>query len=478
MKKYLLAIALLMPLIVRAYDFSAVAPTGQTLYFNVIDGGVEVVYPNTHIQPWLGPNVPSGALTIPATITDGDGVSHAVIKVGTRALYNCPITSLLLENGIVEIAINAFANCNSLSDVTLPASVTTIAVSAFAYDTSLTDVYMLGSAPPANMNVNAFYQSPLANCTLHVPSGAIPNYSAAPWSSFGTITDGATLSTLTLAASDPLRGSVTGAGTYTTGTAVTLTATPVAPFRFACWNDGDTLNPRILNLVQDTALTAIFQLPVRDTLVLRDTVTLRDTVRLRDTMVVFHVDTLLLHDTAYVHDIVYVHDTLTLRDTLYLHGTDTLYRTDTVLLQPTFYRLQVLSDQPGAGVGIGSALLPAGTEAEVGALPMEGFQFYAWDDGNTDNPRRITLTGPTTLTARFSQQAVHTTSDPGWSLTHQGRTLLVSCQPGSLVRVYDLEGRLVSTLSALASPTRIRLEAAGAYIVQVGDQAGRKIVIH
>lgn len=460
MKKYLLAIALLMPLIVRAYDFSAVAPTGQTLYFNVIDGGVEVVYPNTHTQPWLGPNVPSGALTIPATITDGDGVSHAVIKVGTRALYNCPITSLLLENGIVEIAINAFANCNSLSDVTLPASVTTIAISAFANDTSLTDVYMLGSAPPANTNVNAFYQSPLANCTLHVPSGAIPNYSAAPWSSFGTITDGATLSTLTLAASDPLRGSVTGAGTYTTGTAVTLTATPVAPFRFACWNDGDTLNPRILNLVQDTALTAIFQLPVRDTLVLRDTVTLRDTVRLRDTMVVVHVDT------------------VTLRDTLYLHGTDTLYRTDTVLLQPTFYRLQVLSDQPGAGVGIGSALLPAGTEAEVGALPMEGFQFYAWDDGNTDNPRRITLTGPTTLTARFSQQAVHTPSDPGWSLTHQGRTLLVSCQPGSLVRVYDLEGRLVSTLSALASPTRIRLEAAGTYIVQVGDQAGRKIVIH
>ncbi len=477
MKKYLLAIALLMPLIVRAYDFSAVAPTGQTLYFNVIDGGVEVVYPGTASSTWGGYTMPAGALTIPATVSNG-GTSYAVMRVATKAFYFTDITSLTIEQGVTELAINSFGSCAMLTQITLPASLTSVGSSAFAHATALTDVYMQGTVPPASMNVYAFQSTPLANCTLHLPAGSLANYVGAPWSSFGNIVAGNSTATLTLAASDPLRGSVTGAGTYTTGTAVTLTATPVAPFRFACWNDGDTLNPRILNLVQDTALTAIFQLPVRDTLVLRDTVTLRDTVRLRDTMVVFHVDTLLLHDTAYVHDIVYVHDTLTLRDTLYLHGTDTLYRTDTVLLQPTFYRLQVLSDQPGAGVGIGSALLPAGTEAEVGALPMEGFQFYAWDDGSTDNPRRITLTGPTTLTARFSQQAVHTPSDPDWSLTHQGRTLLVSCQPGSLVRVYDLEGRLVSTLSALASPTRIRLETAGAYIVQVGDQAGRKIVIH
>lgn len=459
MKKYLLAIALLMPLIVRAYDFSAVAPTGQTLYFNVIDGGVEVVYPGTAASTWGGYTMPAGALTIPATVSNG-GTSYAVLRVATKAFYFTDITSLTIEQGVSELAINAFGSCALLTQITLPASLTSVGSSAFAHATALTDVYMQGTVPPASMNVYAFQSTPLANCTLHLPAGSLANYVGAPWSSFGNIVAGNSTATITLAASDPLRGSVSGAGTYTTGTAVTLTATAVAPFRFACWNDGDTLNPRILNLVQDTALTAIFQLPVRDTLVLRDTVTLRDTVRLRDTMVVVYVDT------------------VTLRDTLYLHGTDTLYRTDTVLLQPTFYRLQVLSDQPEAGVGIGSALLPAGTEAEVGALPMEGFQFYAWDDGNTDNPRRITLTGTTTLTARFSQQAVHAPSDPGWSLTHQGRTLLVSCQPGSLVRVYDLEGRLVSTLSALASPTRIRLEAAGAYIVQVGDQAGRKIVIH
>lgn len=477
MKKYLLTIALLMPLIVRAYDFSAVAPTGQTLYFNVIDGGVEVVYPGTATSTWGGYTLPAGALTIPAIVANGS-TTYAVKRVAVKAFFSTNITSLTIMEGVTELAINSFGSCAMLTQVTLPASLTSVGSSAFAHATALTDVYMQGTVPPASMNVYAFQSTPLANCTLHLPAGSLANYVGAPWSSFGNIVAGNSTATLTLAASDPLRGSVTGAGTYTTGTAVTLTATPVAPFRFACWNDGDTLNPRILNLVQDTALTAIFQLPVRDTLVLRDTVTLRDTVRLRDTMVVFHVDTLLLHDTAYVHDIVYVHDTVTLRDTLYLHGTDTLYRTDTVLLQPTFYRLQVLSDQPGAGVGIGSALLPAGTEAEVGALPLEGFQFYAWDDGNTDNPRRITLTGATTLTARFSQQAVHTPSDPDWSLACEGRTLLVSCQPGSLVRVYDLEGRLVSTLSALASPTRIRLETAGTYIVQVGDQAGRKIVIH
>lgn len=459
MKKYLLIISLLMPLIVRAYDFSAVAPSGQTLYFNVIDGGVEVVYPGTAAATWGGYTMPSGALTIPATVANG-ATTYVVKRVAVKAFFSTNITSLTIMEGVTELAINSFGSCALLTQITLPASLTSVGSSAFAHATALADVYMQGTTPPASTNAYAFNGAALSTCTLHLPCGGLANYSAAPWNAFGSVVADDCSATITLAASDPLRGSVFGAGTYTTGTAVTLTASPTPPFRFACWNDGDTLNPRILSLVQDTALTAIFQLPVRDTLVLHDTVTLRDTVRLRDTMVVVHVDT------------------LTLRDTLYLHRTDTLYRTDTVLLQPTFYRLQVLSDQPGAGVGIGSALLPAGTEAEVGALPMEGFQFYAWDDGSTDNPRRITLTGPTTLTARFSQQAVHSPSDPDWSLTHQGRTLLVSCQHGSLVRVYDLEGRLVSTLSALASPTRIRLEAAGAYIVQVDNSAGRKIVIH
>ena len=54
-----------------AYSFSATAPTGQTLYFNIIDNGVEVTYPNTDPNCWDecywdGYSTPTGALTIPS----------------------------------------------------------------------------------------------------------------------------------------------------------------------------------------------------------------------------------------------------------------------------------------------------------------------------------------------------------------------------------------------------------------------------
>lgn len=456
MKKYLLAISMLMSLVARAYDFSAQVPGGQTLYFNIIAGGVEVVCPGSvaSTTPWVGFAMPTGSLTIPATVSNGSA-TYAVLKVDTKALYNTHITSLTIEEGVAEIGSNAFAKCYRMTDITLPASLTTIATSAFAYDTSLADVYMQGSVPPAATNAYAFYQTPVAGCILHVPSGSIPNYTSVPWSDFGSISDAYGSATLTLVASDPLRGSVSGGGTYATGTNVSLVASATAPYRFACWSDGDTLNPRILTLIQDLHLTAVFQLP------------------LHDTMVVFHVDTLLQHDTVYLT----VVDTVAVHDTVYVNGTDTLYRTDTVLIQPTFYRLQVLSDNAVAGIGIGNALLPAGTEAEVGALPLEGYRFHSWDDGGTDNPRRLTLTAATTLTARFEALAIAEASTQDWSLQVQGHSVEVSCSPGSRIKVYDLEGRLVAALIAQAAPTRLQLAAAGTYIVQVDNQAGRKIVI-
>ena len=44
-----------------------------------------------------------------------------------------------------------------------------------------------------------------------------------------------------------------------------------------------------------------------------------------------------------------------------------------------------------------------GQDAELTAVPQEGYSFKQWDDGNTDNPRYISVTGNMTLTALFSR---------------------------------------------------------------------------
>lgn len=39
------------------------------------------------------------------------------------------------------------------------------------------------------------------------------------------------------------------------------------------------------------------------------------------------------------------------------------------------------------------------------AIPDTGYKFKQWSDGNTDNPRAITVTGNATYTAEFERES-------------------------------------------------------------------------
>ena len=59
---------------------------------------------------------------------------------------------------------------------------------------------------------------------------------------------------------DTAMGSVRGGGTFYNNTLDTLWAVPETGFRFAGWDDGNTDNPRTVQLTQDTMLTACFSI--------------------------------------------------------------------------------------------------------------------------------------------------------------------------------------------------------------------------
>ena len=92
--------ALTMPNVAKAYDFSAVAPTGQTLYYNIVGGNAQVISENTDGSY---STYPTGALTIPSSVTY-QGTTYAVTKIG----------------------VFAFAECSDLTSIIIPSSVTTI----------------------------------------------------------------------------------------------------------------------------------------------------------------------------------------------------------------------------------------------------------------------------------------------------------------------------------------------------------------
>ena len=116
----------------RAYNFSAVAPSGQTLYYNIVSGHAELTYPGSYYySPYDGYTAPSDNLVIPASVTYS-GTTYSVTSISYRAFYNCSgLTSVTIPDGVTSIGDGAFDGCSGLTSVTIPDGVTSIGNAAF-----------------------------------------------------------------------------------------------------------------------------------------------------------------------------------------------------------------------------------------------------------------------------------------------------------------------------------------------------------
>lgn len=453
-KNTLFLLALLLPAVASAFDFQLVVPSGQTLYFDTVPGGVAVVRPNAegdYYSSWSGFIEPVGALVVPSEVT-WQGDVYQVVSIEPAAFYGCDyLTSVVIGQGISSIGTSAFRNCNYIDSIIIPSSVSSIGSQGFGGCTSLSTVWVYSSIPP-NTNAWAFYNVNLSSCTLHVPCQSDSTYaSAVPWSGFGTIVPMPCAASINLSVNNTARGQVTGGGTYLYGSQVTIEAVPHDGFAFICWNDGDTLNPRLLQATADTHFVAMFFPLIHDTLVLQ------------------------FHDTTVVHDTTILHDTLVIFNTTYIHDTTVLY--DTLDLTPQSFQLQVLSSNTALGLGVGSATLPQGTVAEICALPLEGSRFAGWDDGNTLNPRHITIDGNRTLTALFERVGVSSPQSPKWDVVVEGHRITVRCPQGCQVSLYDATGRLLASATATQPTTLFNNLPSGLYVVSVDNLPARKVVV-
>lgn len=108
-----MVMALMAPKVASAYDFSAVAPSGQTLYYNIIDGGAVLTAPSGYPY-WSGFPQPTGNLIIPDSV-EHNGTTYAVTAIADAAFYNCDsLTAVSIGHSVTSIGASSFASCNNL----------------------------------------------------------------------------------------------------------------------------------------------------------------------------------------------------------------------------------------------------------------------------------------------------------------------------------------------------------------------------
>ena len=215
------------------------------------------------------------SVTIPNSVTSiGQGAFYGCTGL-TSPVFNAHVFAYLptsysghysIPEGIEQIGGGAFSGCKSLTSVTIPNSVTSIGRGAFYGCTGLTSVLCLGETPPVlDDMVFYFYHNNdyyvLGNFSIHVPCGALETYqNAEGWSEYASKIKYTPYPSYTInkKAESGYISTTTTDFTICDEPLVICTAKPNRGYQFIRWADGNTDNPRTIELTQDTTMEAIF----------------------------------------------------------------------------------------------------------------------------------------------------------------------------------------------------------------------------
>jgi hypothetical protein len=131
----LLAALLLSAGTAYAADFSAVCETGQTLYYNILEGYdhcVELTFPGEGGNYWVGFEKPTGNITLPSQVSY-NGINYTVIRISGAAFDGCTdlTGSLVIPDSVTEIGPYAFRQTGFTGTLTLGSSLSVIKDLAF-----------------------------------------------------------------------------------------------------------------------------------------------------------------------------------------------------------------------------------------------------------------------------------------------------------------------------------------------------------
>ena len=203
---------------------------------------------------------------------------------------------------------------------------------------------------------------------------------------------------------------------------MSLTATPDYGYHFVKWSDGNTANPRAIELTRDTTFTAQFA-PNQYSLSLQcdGSQGIVEGAGVFDYLAQVQISA----TPAYGYHFSSWSDGNTANPRTYTVTKDV---TLTANFAPNTYSLNVSCNaEQGSVTGSGSYSYLSNRTIE--AIPNYGYHFAQWNDGNTDNPRTFELRQDTAFVAIFAVDKYGTCGDNlqlTWRYDTGSQTLTIS----------------------------------------------------
>lgn len=364
-----------------------------------------------------------------------DNYANPIYYSHALSINDSTVANLVIPDGVPEIKQYAFCHCSSLISAVIPASVTSIGKSAFdgcygitkvivgsgvtsigryAFDCGsyLNDLFFVSATPPYANNIFSSYNNTFYG-TIHIPCGTTAVYqdslgsdkNYSEWTGY----------ILTATANNTQYGRVTQSGNTCQTPEATLTATPIRQHRFVQWDDGNTDNPRTVQVTQDTTFTAIFDTIVYYNVTVQADSSLHGYCHGGGTFEAFKQYSVSATQN-YGYHFTQWSDGDTNNPRYFSLTQDTAF---TAYFERNEYTLTFQSSDTAKGIVDIASLtgLYLDSTSFITATPLPHYHFVRWNDGSTENPRRFIFNSNTCYTALFAID-IHTVDVHVDSLAH------------------------------------------------------------
>ena len=282
------------------------------------------------------------------SVTFGTGLE----KIGNKAFYGrTSLTTVTIPDKCATIGVSAFEACSSLTTITFGKGISTIGSNAFTSN-NVNTINIYTTNPPVITKDVFSGISDLMAITLNVRTKAVDAYKAATvWKDMyvQAMENDIRTFTLNVSSADESKGTTTQGGAYDEDSEILIYAAAKSGYKFSKWNDGSTDNPRTVKMIGNLSFVAQFEpfIPV-----------------------------------------------------------------------PTY--TITANAKAIEGTAVGSGIYEAGTQATLAGVGNTGYHFVKWADGNTTNPRQVTVTADASYTAQFEKDAAKYTLTTSSTNASQG----------------------------------------------------------